>query len=132
MPDKSLDQERVAFAWQRLQAAAVTRDYVNLAKGAPALIMSNGLMQTLAFYKSKTGDHHRRLLTDVLEWLGNQLGGQPVAQGTSFPSRQQARFDTVMASLHAGSSDLYIRATEEALEILRWIRQLASALQAGG
>ncbi|MFQ5745453.1 MAG: type III-B CRISPR module-associated protein Cmr5 [Acidobacteriota bacterium] len=111
---RSLDQERAAYAWKAVGASPAD-DYTNLAKAAPALIMSNGLMQTLAFYKSKGKDHHKRLLCGILGWLAQSLG--------DFPED----FEGAMERLHSADSDLYMRATEEALEILRWIRQFAAA-----
>jgi hypothetical protein len=36
-----------------------------------------------------------------------------------------------MKALYGSTSDQYMRATEEALDILRWIRQLAAALADG-
>lgn len=115
MPElSSLDQERAAYAWQRVGDKPDDK-YVKLAKGAPALVMSNGLMQTLAFYQSKPGDHER-LLGHIVGWLAKRLG-------PGFP----ADFDGAMQKLHGADSDLYLRATEEALEILRWIRQFAAA-----
>ena len=50
----TLDQQRAAYAWISVQGC--NSDYVNLSKGAGALIMSNGLMATLAFYESKGKD----------------------------------------------------------------------------
>jgi CRISPR-associated protein Cmr5 len=113
----TLDQIRAAYAWKCVERC--TDDYVNLAKAAPTLIMSNGLMQTLAFFKSKGKDHHAALLGHILGWLS-----KPDACG-SFLS--EPRFEAVMTGLSAGTSDQYLRATQEALAILRWIRQLAAA-----
>ncbi len=112
--NRSIDQERAAYAWECV-ARGVDDKYVNLAKAAPALIMQNGLMQTLAFYRAKGKDEHTRLLRHLSDWLNKQ----GVANGSEF--------DTLMAALYEASSDLYMRATEEALEILRWIRQFADA-----
>ena len=115
MPDaQSLDQERAAFAWTKV-GDQPRKEYVKLAKGAPALVMSNGLMQTLAFYQSKSADH-QQLLRHIIEWLAKRLS-------PGFP----AEFTGAMQRLHGADSDLYMRATEEALEILRWIRQFAAA-----
>ncbi len=48
---KTLDQIRAEYAWKCVQG--VDDKYKNLAKGLPALVMSNGLMQTLAFLQGK-------------------------------------------------------------------------------
>ncbi len=114
-----LEQRRAARAWEKVQACS--NAYTNLAKSAPALIMNNGLMQTLAYYESKAKgrDHHRLLCEHICSWLEEQ--GFSTKTGNPL-------FERVMESLHGSSSQDYRRATEEALTILRWIRQFASAL----
>lgn len=117
-----LEQQRAAFAWQK--AINCNDKYANVAKSAPALIMNNGLMQTLAFYSSKAkedkDDHHRKLCDDICSWLEER----------SFRINGESPFKRVMGFLHSSSSVEYRRATEEALALLRWIRQFASALVA--
>ena len=115
MPD--LEQERAAFAWKQAQEHW-SSDYTNLAKSAPALIMNNGLMQTLAFYKGKRKQHHSSLLDDICCWLAEQ----------GFSNDNKAGFSEVMSFLHGTDSSKYRRATEEALALLRWIRQFGPAL----
>lgn len=119
----SLDQIRAAYAWTCVDRCS--QDYVNLAKAAPALIMSNGLMQTLAFFKAKGKDHHMALLDHMVRWLA-----RPDVCGSFLVGHE---FGPAMSSLSAGTSDQYLRATQEALAILRWIRQLAAAaVKSGG
>lgn len=113
MPD--LGQQRAAHAWKSVQRC--TKEYTSLAKSAPALIMSNGLMPTLAFYQAKSKEHHKALLEHLLGWLK-----------VRFPSIQRADFPSTMTFLHSAESGDYRRATEETLELLRWIRQFAPAI----
>lgn len=109
----TLDQQRAAYAWQHVQGCA--KEYVNLAKAAPALIMNNGLMQTLAFYESKGKEHHRQLARHLSDWLHQQS------------HVTDSNFNAVMSSLQSAESLRYRQATEEALALLRWIRQFAAA-----
>ena len=109
----TLDQQRAAYAWQRVQGC--TKEYVNLAKAAPALIMNNGLMQTLAFYESKGKPHHQQLAKHLSGWLHQQN------------HVTASDFNAVMTSLQSTESSRYRQATEEALALLRWIRQFAAA-----
>lgn len=110
---KTLDQERASFAWARTDGA--TKELKIVASGAPALIMQNGLMQALAYYKDKEKSGAvRTLLAALVARLSKQLG---VADS----------FEAVMEKLHGADADLYFRATEETLETLRWIRQFAKA-----
>ena len=116
-----LEQQRAAHAWKC--TVGCEEKYANLAKSAPALIMNNGLMQTLAFYKSKgkgkgVEEAHNKLLEDVCLWLGQR----------DFALKADSPFKGVMTFLHGSESAIYRRATEEALALLRWIRQFASAL----
>lgn len=109
----TLDQQRAAYAWQRVQGCS--KEYVNLAKAAPALIMNNGLMQTLAFYESKGKPHHQQLAKHLSGWLHQQN------------HVTASDFNAVMTSLQSTESSRYRQATEEALALLRWIRQFAAA-----
>jgi CRISPR-associated protein Cmr5 len=121
--DRTLDQRRAAFAWQAASAGMVRHgdDYKRLAKGAPALIMASGLMPTLAFYAAKR-EAHEMLLNDICAWLTQR-----------FAERSEYRpaphdFAGVMAKLQGQSSTFYLEATDEALEILKWIRQFVDAV----
>lgn len=120
---QTLDQQRAAFAWQAaVKGMGEHKDkYKTLAKGAPALIMNSGLMPTLAFYNSK-GDAHKALLNDIAAWFGQRLAGRKDYQPMPI------KFEDVMNRLHQSSSAFYMEATDEALEILKWIRQFVDAV----
>lgn len=92
--------------------------YRNLAKGAPALIMNSGSMPTLAFYKSK-GSAEQQLLNNLMNGLTQRLTPQPAPRD----------FMTLMAMLQQGDSRDYLRYTDEALELLQWIRQFVDAVK---
>lgn len=112
---QTLEQQRAAYAWEKVQHC--TSDYKNLAKGAPALIMNNGLMQALAFYESeKSKEHHRTLCRHLYEWLRQRS------------IIRDASFSGAMAELHQADSATYRHANEEALALLKWIRQFAAAV----
>jgi len=99
-----------------------------MAKGASALIMSNGLMQTLAYYQSRTGNNSteaEKLATDMLLWLQNSNvlvfpDGAYIADGT---------FNNTMNALLHTNSTQYMRATQEIMAMLRWLRQFADVLK---
>jgi len=123
---QTLDQKRAALAWgyatasRNLQGEMADK-YRNLAKGAPALIMNSGLMPTLAFYKSK-GTAEQQLLNDLMTGLIQRLAPQPAPRD----------FMAFMAMLQKGESRDYLRYTDEALELLKWIRQFVDAVQSQG
>jgi len=110
----NLEQQRAAYAWNCVQNCS--SDYVNLAKSAPALVMGNGLMQTLAFFKSKNKNHHASLNRHIMEWLHRRFACQ-------------ADFTQIMPFLHGADSSVYRQATEETMELLRWLRQFAAAVK---
>lgn len=119
---RTLDQQRAAFAWTCASRGVGDhkKGYVVLAKGAPALILNSGLMPTLAYYADKS-DASKALLNDLAAWLGQRFERHAEYQ----PAPR--RFDEVMARLTGSSSGFYMQATDEALAILKWIRQFADA-----
>ena len=126
----TLEQQRATFAWAASARgiAAASDKYTKLAKGAPALIMSSGLMQTLAFLRDKGEAQHQQLLQHLLEWLAQRFDGEATLHAQHpFPRSSQADFERLMQALFNAKPPQYQRATDEALLILRWIRQLAAA-----
>ena len=124
---QTLDQKRAAFAWKAASAGIQKYpvDYKRLSKGAPALIMASGLMPTLAFYAGKK-EAHEALLNDICGWFGERF-----AERQEF--RPKPKFSEVMSKLQGQSTAFYLEATDEALEILKWIRQFVDAVpQEGG
>lgn len=124
MSTATLEQKRSQAAWGMAQEgmAVAGGDYTNLAKSAPALIMNNGLMQTLAFYADKDKSHHRALAGHLRRWIMQRAGGADRDPG----------FAQIMSVLLQADSTSYRQATEEALLLLRWIRQFAAALKSEG
>lgn len=115
----SLDQQRAAYAWKVVQGQ--NGEYGKLAKGAPALIMNNGLMQTLAFYQDKAKAHHKALNKHIIDWLWERR-----------PRRDEGvapTFEQTMQALQEDDNQTYRKATEETLALLRWIRQFAAISQ---
>lgn len=118
-PAMTLEQRRSETAWRFAQeGVALSDQYKDLAKAAPALIMNNGLMQTLAFYADKDKPHHRALAGHLRRWIMVRDGGPDKDPG----------FQVFMGGLLNANSSTYRQATEEALLLLRWIRQFAAAL----
>ena len=121
---QTLDQKRATLAWQYATAGITEfpKEYKGLAKGAPALIMNSGLMPTLAFYNGK-GGAHRQLLDDLIRGLSQRLHGKSLGAGQG-----GQLFSGFMQALQNCKSHEYFRATDEALELLKWIRQFVDAV----
>lgn len=127
MTTHTLDQQRAALAWQYAKdgMAQHGKEYKGLAKGAPALIMNSGLMPTLAFYNGK-GGAAQHLLDDLVRGMSKRLNQQELG-----PGQGRALFTHFMQMLHTRDSRDYLRYTDEALELLKWIRQFVDAVQTG-
>lgn len=126
---RTLDQQRAAFAWECVtmrSAGKHWKEYRNLAKGAPALIMNSGLMPTLAFYQGKGKESDQApwlLLDDVMRGLFTRLENKKLDADKGRPL-----FGAFIKSLQSENSHTYQRATDETLEILKWIRQFVDAV----
>lgn len=122
---QTLEQLRAADAWARSQGC--TDDYVNLAKGLPALIMNSGLMQVMAFLQEKGGSRNssQRHCADLAEHLRSWLHRR-------FPKElPSAEFAPFMKSLmECQDATTFRLVTAEAFAWLRWVRQVAPAVRA--
>ena len=139
----SLDQKRAAYAWTCVSVARQElgrdyKDFVSLVKSAPALIMNNGLMQFLAFCRSKLDDkvpekekRYRLLLLAVLAWLADDDRATSIINAFhSIPPDTQKQLYQRMMNFLAGSSAFNFRQkTREALELAKWLKQQADALK---
>lgn len=118
---QTLDQQRAQYAWERATRNAREDGYREMAKGAPALIMGNGLMPALAYYNSRTGSNQKPaelMLADMLGWL---------AKRKMVPNNM---FSDAMGAFFGAASQDYMRATEETFAMLKWLRQFADAVEA--
>ena len=111
----TLEQRRAQDAWKR--CANCDKEYANLAKALPALIMNSGLMQVMAFLHEKKGTHER-LACDLRDWLHERF-------------ELQRDFDGFMEGLLSAEPRMYQAVTTEAFAWLKWLRQMAAARQKG-
>jgi CRISPR-associated protein Cmr5 len=114
----TLDQQRAADAWQCAQAQSQSKEYVNLAKGLPALIMNSGLLQVMAFLEEKgpKQQHCSVVARDLRAWLRRRFPEVP------------EDFAGFMRALMNADSSKFQAITAESLAWLRWLRQLAAAI----
>jgi CRISPR-associated protein Cmr5 len=114
---QTLEQKRARFAWERAQEGigAHNGDYINDAKGLPALIMNSGLMQVMAFLHAK-GGRHETLGKHLRDWLHDRY-------------QTPADFNEFMKKLLEMEPRRFQDITAEALAWLKWLRQIAPALQ---
>jgi CRISPR-associated protein Cmr5 len=115
-PRLTAEQRRAANAWKRSEEGIALhgKDYVNDAKGLPALIMNSGLMQVMAFLHDK-GGRHELLAQHLRDWLATQCG-------------TPKDFEPFMEQLFKMDDARRFQAiTAEAFAWLRWLRQMAAA-----
>jgi CRISPR type III-B/RAMP module-associated protein Cmr5 len=115
---RTLEQERAAFAWEKTERCDA--EFKSRISGTTALIMENGLMQALAYYKEKK---HDRVWRPIAEWLARQLDLPDLLRGAN----AEQLFCGVMKKLQDAEADQLLFATEEALAIAEWLRRWAKA-----
>jgi CRISPR-associated protein Cmr5 len=113
------EQKRAQHAWQKAQEGVAQhgKDYVNDAKGLPALIMNSGLMQVMAFLHEK-GGRHETLGQHLRDWLHEKSGTPAV-------------FSEFMQALTNMEPRPFQALTTEAFAWLKWLRQIAPAVARG-
>jgi CRISPR-associated protein Cmr5 len=97
----------------------VKKEYVNVAKALPALIMNSGLLQVLAFLNAKE-EVHRRVASSLRRWLWSRLKGGEV-------SLTDPGFGPFMDHLIKATPAEFQAVTAEAFAWLKWLRQFAAA-----
>ena len=120
-PRTTLEQQRADDAWRCASACHPShrKEYVNLAKSLPALIMNSGLLQVLAFLHEKGGTHDV-LAGQLLRWTARR-----------FPGLRASGFAPLMQALMKADSPTFQAVTTEAMAWLRWLRQIAPAVPGG-
>ncbi len=116
MSKLTLEQKRAQDAWKKAGEGIARhgKDYVNDAKGLPALIMNSGLMQVMAYLHDK-GGRHETLGQHLRDWLTKQCD-------------TPREFSDFMEHLFKLQDPRQFQAiTAEAFAWLRWLRQMAAA-----
>lgn len=112
-----LEQQRAQHAWRCVEGG-VGKDYVNVAKAMPQLVMNSGLMQTLAFMNQKGANGaHAKLASDLRAWLSTRFDGVTRDPG----------FEATMQALLGADAQTFRLYTAEAFAWLKWLRQFAAA-----
>ena len=118
---RTLEQRRAASAWANVEdvhthGTSYKKEYGQLARSAPADIQTNGLGQTLAFWRAKANrePHHRALFEHVSSWTKQRIG-------------YDGGLNLLEWVVTEASTNDYRRATAEALAFLIWIKRFAEA-----
>ncbi len=119
---QTLEQQRARDAWEKsgLGVDRHRKDYVNLSKSLPALVMNSGLMQVMAFLHQKGEGVYQTVAADLREWLHKR-----------FENDVPAGFEPFMEAMLNTDARTYQAVTVEAFAWLKWLRQMAAARQRG-
>jgi CRISPR-associated protein Cmr5 len=128
---RTLEQERASAAWKFIQEdvkklpESVQKEYASLARKAPADIQTNGLGQTLAFWRAKGFENgkpkdkgenaHYQLLHQITEWLNK-------AKTINIHASDVVEWVSKTANVND-----YRRATTEAIAFLVWLKRFAES-----
>jgi CRISPR-associated protein Cmr5 len=130
---RSLGQKRAEAAWNCIvgvkedneklkEEKRYAKEYGSLARSGPAEVQTNGLGQTLAFWRAKGYEQgqpkkdnaHAKLFAHVSAQIRGQLG---------LPGGN----DVVVWIAEKASTEAYRRATAEAIAFLIWLKRFAEA-----
>lgn len=124
--DQLLSQKRAAVALKEIQEinSLVKSDkekdaFAKLAASAPAMILQNGLGQTLVFCLAKSKqklDKHHLLFSSLANWLSRDL--------SSIPQDENKFLEVLNTGL---SVEKYLLWQREALAYLEWLKRYAAA-----
>lgn len=124
---KDLEKLRAKKAWELVSEVSrgnpdLKEKYSQEAQGFPVNIISNGLLQTLAFYKLEGNDltkHARHKLAQHLEiWLA--------AQGDAGPNIPfNAGGGNFIQTLINSPGEVYRQASLESLAFLQWLKRFS-------
>lgn len=113
---RSLNQERAKIAWDfisEVKGQSYQKDYCTYIRRASTLILSNGLGNTLAFWKAKGGEAYTRLYEHINKW---------------FSERYPEETDILNWIKSKATSSLEVfKETRETLLLLSWMKKFAEA-----
>ena len=116
---RSLEQSRAKFAWEcvqeikKLNDEKIEKNYNSYVKRSLALIQTNGLGNTLAFYRSKKEQAYSKLNEHINNWFNNQI----------ISSQDILKW---IISEKTDSIEIFY-ATKEILALLSWVKRFAES-----
>jgi len=111
---KTRDQKLAAYAADCISTVKKEdqAEFKSLVRNFPALVMSNGLGQALAFLKAKGKPAHKELYKFVSAWVSAVYG---------------KKGGDLLTLIIENDSLKYRRATQEAMAIAGWLKRFAEA-----
>lgn len=116
---KSLEQRRAEKAWNFIGSVEKELDKMSPhIKKLPAMILTSGFGQAVAFYLSK--DDHKKIIDNVAQVISHLTGIQGITCGNDLLQK-------IMHSNH----ETYILLSQEALKYSSWLKRLTEAKMGG-
>ena len=113
---KSLEQKRAEHAWNFIKRNRATIDKMDsLIRKLPAMILTSGFGQTVAFCLSK--DEGRKVIDDVADYLSKNTGLIDITRGSDLLTK-------IMSSDH----ETYIMLSQETLKYVTWLKRLVESI----
>lgn len=109
---QTIEQQRAAKAWEKVEKVTTLKDLKPVADGASALIQKIGFGQAVAFWISASNKSNQNLANMLSDLLLND------AQGDG---------NKLMKEITTWNSDKYRIKTNEALAYLFWIKRFVKA-----
>jgi CRISPR-associated protein Cmr5 len=104
---KTLEQERASFCLEKVKSIKSPKDkFKTAARNLPSFIVSNGLIPTLAFYKSKTEKK------EVYEYINEWLKRKEIIKSDALSELVDIDFNTLRL------------ATMEVLALANWLKRI--------
>jgi len=112
---------RAQYAYQSLNSLFIKKpnkrkEFISYINRLPAMIKTNGLAQSLAFYYSKT-EEHKDIYNIIEKWFQTEAKHLPFQVETDF-----------IEFIISCEANLYRFATMETLDLLNWMRRFAKGL----
>jgi len=137
---QTLEQKRAKYALglvnhqKNKKDKKAGEDYGRHVKKFPAMVLNNGLGQTLAFLladngkakekgKEKIVKPSKELYNDIQKWLCGNVDSE-------YPCRVYSGGDLIESLMNGDRSD-YVHAQEEVLSFFKWMRKFAEAYLGG-
>jgi len=112
---RSLEQERAKHAWEFIERIDKNFDKVaSLARRLPAMLLTSGLGQTVAFCLSK--DEGKRVIDDVTDYLSKVTGIEGITCGND-----------LLQKIIETDHETYLMLSQEALKYTTWLKRLVEA-----
>lgn len=124
---RTIEQERAKYAWECVMEIKNEKDgdleekYNSYANSSPVLILTNGLGNVLAFYKSKIKKEDKSAESRAYEFLYKHINGWLAKRGYTNGT------DVLEWIIEKATSMQVFYASQEAIMLLTWIKTFAKA-----